>query len=146
MKVLLKSLKELNVIERRDGYLIVDGTILCNDMINLLGKVHEARYDKDYDSYIIDEYDFDSSIIKKKITTYTIDTIFTVKEEFSNSKGYIYRVGEKLEVESIHRCRFNRKALYTLISADPLTDPFTIEYKTVILSEDELELSLIADV
>lgn len=66
MKVLLKSLKELNVIERRDGYLIVDGTILCNDMINLLGKVHEARYDKDYDSYIIDEYDFDSSIIKKK--------------------------------------------------------------------------------
>lgn len=145
MKVLLKSLEELKDIERRDGYLIIDSTIVCNEMIDLLGKVHEARYDKDSDSYIIDEWYFDPNLIKKEITMYTIDTIFTVKEEFSNSKGYIYRVGEKLEVESIHRCRFNKKALYTLIPADPFADPFTIEYRTVILSEDELELSLIAD-
>lgn len=75
MKVLLKSFKELKEeydIERRDGYLIIDNTVVVDDMIRLLGKVVEAEYEKETDSYFIDDCDFDPKFIKGIVTGYNI--------------------------------------------------------------------------
>lgn len=66
MKVLLKSLEELKYeygIEK-----IIDGS----DMINLLGKVVEAKYDKVSDSYVIDDWYFHPNLIKGEVIGYTI--------------------------------------------------------------------------
>ena len=75
MKVLLKSLKELKReygIEKRDGYFIIDNTVIDNGMIKLFGKVEEAYYEKEIDSYIIDDYDFSPNLIKGEVIGYTI--------------------------------------------------------------------------
>lgn len=68
--------------------------------------------------------------------------IFKVKKVFSNPKEYNYTIGEELKLESIKRCEYSKKLLYTFIPADEFTDPFTIEYKTVILDEEEINLLL----
>ena len=88
MKVLLKSLKELEEeygIEKRDGYLIIDNTVVgliadntvvASDMFELFGKVVEARYDKKSDSYVVNDYWLHSNLIKGIVineeTKYTI--------------------------------------------------------------------------
>lgn len=68
MKVLLKSLKEL---EEEYGSNIID-----NDLIELYGKVVEAKYGDDSDSYVINDYWLHSNLIKGEVigeeTTYTI--------------------------------------------------------------------------
>jgi len=66
--------------------------------------------------------------------------IFRVKESFSSPREYNYREGEELKVESIKS--YKGKLLYTLVPADEFIDPFTKEYKTVILDEEEINLLL----
>jgi hypothetical protein len=84
MKVLLKSLKELEEeygIEKIDSYLIIGSSIIDNDMIKLLGKVVEAHYEKETDSYFVSycHYDcyFDSNLIKGEVINE--ETIYTIK-------------------------------------------------------------------
>lgn len=80
MKVLLKSLKELKYeygIERRDGYLIIGSSVVNDDMVNFLGKVVEARYDKVSDSYVVDDWYFHPNLIKGEIINE--ETIYTIK-------------------------------------------------------------------
>ena len=81
MKVLLKSLKELKYeygIEKiMDGYYSIIGTdVIDTDMINLLGKVVNAKYDKVSDSYVVDDWYFHPNLIKGEVigeeTKYTI--------------------------------------------------------------------------
>ena len=75
MKVLLKSLKELEEeygLEKFENIYVVSKGIIYPDMINLLGKVVEARYDKKSDSYVIDGWYFDPNIIKGEVIGYTI--------------------------------------------------------------------------
>lgn len=75
MKVLLKSLKELEEeygLEKFENVYIVFNGIIYPDMINLLGKVVEARYDKMSDSYVIDDWYFHPNFIKGEVIGYTI--------------------------------------------------------------------------
>lgn len=71
MKVLLKSLEELeeeySVEKILDDY-IVYNEILYSDMLYLLGKVVEAKYDKKFNFYIIDGWYFHPNFIKNEIT------------------------------------------------------------------------------
>lgn len=71
MKVLLKSLKELEeefTIDDNNDYLLAfDGLILFDDMLDLLGKVHIAEYEKELDAYVINDWYFHSSLIKGEI-------------------------------------------------------------------------------
>lgn len=88
MKVLLKSFKELKEeydIERRDGYLLIDGHVVVDDMINLLGKIVEAEYEKETDSYFIDDCDFDPNFIKGIV----IKKEYTIKN-LSDSYEYTF--------------------------------------------------------
>lgn len=75
MKVLLKSLKELKEeygVEKILNDYIVYNSIIYSDMLYLLGKIVEARYDKKSDSYVIDGWYFDPNIIKGEVIGYTI--------------------------------------------------------------------------
>lgn len=70
MKILLKSLEELKeefTIEEKDNYpfLIIDGLTMFDDMLDLLGKVHIAEYEKEIDAYVIDGWKFPSNFIKE---------------------------------------------------------------------------------
>lgn len=86
MKVLLKSIGELKEeynIERGSGYLIIDNTIIVEDMIEFLGKVVEAKYDKKSDSYVVDDWYFNPNFIKGIAIGYTIkrlsdDKVYTL--------------------------------------------------------------------
>ena len=70
MKVLLKSLKELEkefIIEDNDDYfLIIDGLTIFPKMLDLLGKIHIAEYEKETDSYAIDGWKFPSNFISHR--------------------------------------------------------------------------------
>lgn len=75
MEVLLKSLKELEEeygVEKFEDVYIISNSIVYPDMINLLGKVVEAEYDKKSDSYIINAWYYDPRLIKGIVTGYTI--------------------------------------------------------------------------
>ena len=90
MKVLLKSLKELEEeygIEKIiDGYyLIIGSSVVENDMINLLGKVVEAKYDKVSDSYVVDDWYFHPNLIKGEVIGEEIK--YTIKR-LSDGKEY----------------------------------------------------------
>ena len=63
MKVLLKSLKELKY---EYGTVAFDSFVVLDDLINLFGKVVEARYDKVSDSYVVDDWYFHPNLIKDK--------------------------------------------------------------------------------
>ena len=83
MKVLLKSFKELEGeygIERfMDSYIILSH-VVYPDMINLLGKIVEAEYDKMSDSYIINAWYYDPKLIKGIVTGYNIKNLSDGKE------------------------------------------------------------------
>ena len=68
MKVLLKSLEELEEeygIEEGDSYLIIgDNFIPKYSIIELLGKVVEAEYEKETDYFLINGYYFDPDFLK----------------------------------------------------------------------------------
>jgi len=70
MRVLLKSLEELEkeftTIVEDDDYLIIDDLYVFSEMIDLLGKVHIAEYEKETDSYIIDGWKFNSNFIERR--------------------------------------------------------------------------------
>ena len=72
MKVLLKSLEELKeeftIVVEDDDYLIIDDCLVFSEMIDLLGKVHIAEYEKETDSYIINGWRFNSNFVKKIIS------------------------------------------------------------------------------
>lgn len=74
MKVLLKSLEELKY---EYGSNIID-----NDLIELYGKVVEAKYDDISDSYVIDDYWLHPNLIKGEIIKeeYTIKRLSDGKE------------------------------------------------------------------
>lgn len=78
MKVLLKSFKELEEeygVERfKDSY-IISNHVVYPDMINLLDKIVEARYDKRSDSYIINYWYFDPKFVKGIVTGYNIKNL-----------------------------------------------------------------------
>ena len=85
MKVLFKSLEELkyeyDVKEIIDGYYSIIGSdVIGIDMINLLGKVVEARYDKVSDSYVVDDWYFHPNLVKGIVTGYTIKRLNDDKE------------------------------------------------------------------
>lgn len=61
MKVLLKSLKELKY---EYGTMAFDSFVVLDDMINLFGKVVNAKYDKVSDSYVVDDWYFHPNLIK----------------------------------------------------------------------------------
>lgn len=69
MKVLLKSLKELKY---EYGSNIID-----NDIIELYGKVVEAKYDDNSDSYVINGYWLHPNLIKGEIINEEIK--YTIK-------------------------------------------------------------------
>ena len=73
MKVLLKSLEEL---KHEYGIMVFDNFIGLDDMIKLLGKIVDAKYDYKSDSYVINGYWFHPNFIKGEVineeTTYTI--------------------------------------------------------------------------
>lgn len=80
MKVLLKSLKELELeygVEKIADYLIIGSTIIANDVIKLLGKVVEARYDNVSDSYVVGNRYFHPNLIKGEVINK--ETIYTIK-------------------------------------------------------------------
>ena len=70
MKVLLKSLEELKKeydIEEGNSYLAIDDNIIPKSygMIELLGKVVEAHYEKETDYFLINNgYYFDPDFLK----------------------------------------------------------------------------------
>lgn len=67
MKVLLKSLKELKEeydIEKVESAYMVATSCVSLDINSLLGKIVEARYDKETNTFIINGYYFDPSLIK----------------------------------------------------------------------------------
>lgn len=73
MKVLLKSLEELKY---EYGTMAFNSFVVLDDMINLFGKVVNAKYDKVSDSYVVDDWYFHPNLIKGIVineeTTYTI--------------------------------------------------------------------------
>lgn len=80
MKVLLKSLKELKYeygIEKimGDYYSIIDNGAVATDMINLLGKVVEARYNKKSDCYVVDDWYFILILLKVKLLMKKLDIL-----------------------------------------------------------------------
>lgn len=80
MKVLLKSLKELELeygVEKIDNYLIIGSNIIDGDIIPVLGKVVEARYDKKSDCYIVDDWYFHPNLVKGEVINE--ETIYTIK-------------------------------------------------------------------
>lgn len=83
MKVLLKSFKELEEeygVERfMDSYIILSH-VVYPDMINLLGKLVEAEYDKMSDSYIINAWYYDPKFVKGIVTGYNIKDLSDGKE------------------------------------------------------------------
>ena len=84
MKVLLKSLKELKYeygIEEKD---------IANDMIKVFGKVVEAKYDEESDSYVINYYWLHPNLIKGEV----------IKEE---TKYTIKRLSDGIEYDFIER-------------------------------------------
>ena len=70
MKVLLKSLKELEeefgIIDCGDK-LIIDGCYIFDEMIDLLGKIVEAKYIEEFDEYFIEHRYYNSLFIKGEI-------------------------------------------------------------------------------
>lgn len=67
MKVLLKSLKELKEeydIEKVEFAYMVATSCVSLDINSLLGKIVEARYEKETNTFIINGYYFDTSLIK----------------------------------------------------------------------------------
>lgn len=68
MKVLLKSMDELEEeydIEEGDSYLIIgDNFIPKHSVIELLGKVVEAEYEKEIDYFLINGWYFDPDFLK----------------------------------------------------------------------------------
>jgi len=86
MKVLLKSLKELKEeydIEKVEFSYLVATSGVSLDINNLLGKIVEAHYDKETNTFIINGYYFDPSLIKGIV----------IKEEYTIkrlSDGYTY--------------------------------------------------------
>ena len=74
MKVLLKSLEELKY---EYGTMAFDSFVVLDDMINLFGKVVEARYDKVSDSYVVDDWYFHPNLIKGIVINE--ETIYTIK-------------------------------------------------------------------
>lgn len=88
MKVLLKSFKELEeeygVEKFMDSYIIFSH-VVYPEMINLLGKIVEAEYDKMSDSYIIDAWYYDPKFIKGEVVDE--ETIYTIKR-LSDGKEY----------------------------------------------------------
>lgn len=77
MLVLLKSLEELKYeygIEKivDANYLVIGSDIIATDMINKLGKVVEARYDKVSDSYVVNDWYFHPNFVKGEVIGYTI--------------------------------------------------------------------------
>jgi len=90
MKVLLKSLEELKYeygIEKFEDVYIVYNGIIYPDMINLLGKIVEARYDEKSDSYVIDDWYFHPNFIKGEVINE--ETIYTIKR-LSDGKEYTF--------------------------------------------------------
>lgn len=83
MKVLLKSFKELEeeygVDRFMDSYIILSH-IVYPDMINLLGKIVEAEYDKMSDSYIINAWYYAPKFVKGIVTGYNIKDLSDDKE------------------------------------------------------------------
>ena len=83
MKVLLKSFKEIEeeygVDRFIDSYIILSH-VVYPEMINLLGKIVEAEYDKRSDSYIINAWYYDPKFIKGVVTWYNIKNINDGKE------------------------------------------------------------------
>lgn len=83
MKVLLKSFKELEeeygVEKFMDSYIIFSH-VVYPDMINLLGKIVEAEYDKMSDSYIINAWYYDPKFVKGIVTGYNIKDLSDDKE------------------------------------------------------------------
>lgn len=78
MRVLLKSFKELEEeygVEKFEDSYIISNHVVYPDMINLLGKIVEAEYDKMSDSYIINAWYYDPKLIKGIITGYTIKNL-----------------------------------------------------------------------
>lgn len=73
MKVLLKSLEELKY---EYGTKAFDSFVVLDNLINLFGKIVEAKYDKVSDSYVVDGWYFHPNLIKgvviKEETKYTI--------------------------------------------------------------------------
>ena len=74
MKVLLKSLEELKY---EYGTMAFDSFVVLDDMINLFGKVVEAKYDKVSDSYVVDDWYFHPNLIKGIVINE--ETIYTIK-------------------------------------------------------------------
>lgn len=92
MKVLLKSLEEIKyeygVEKIMDGYYSIIGSdIIGTDMLNLLGKVVNARYDKKSDSYVIDDWYFHPNLIKGEVINE--ETKYTIKR-LSDGKEYTF--------------------------------------------------------
>ena len=72
MRVLLKSLEELEkeygIKKIRDNYYFIIGSgAIATDMINLLGKIVKAKYDKVSDSYVVDDWYFHPNLIKGEV-------------------------------------------------------------------------------
>lgn len=74
MKVLLKSLEELKY---EYGTMAFNSFVVLDDMINLFGKVVNAKYDKVSDSYVVDDWYFHPNLIKGEVINE--ETIYTIK-------------------------------------------------------------------
>lgn len=80
MKVLLKSFKELEEeygVERGGSYLIINNTVIVDAMVEFLGKIVEAEYDKESNSYIINCWYYDPKFVKGEIIKE--ETIYTIR-------------------------------------------------------------------
>jgi len=80
MKVLLKSLKELKEeygIEKIINDYIVCNEIIYSNMLYLLGKILEAKYNKKFNFYIINGWYFHPNLIKGEVINE--ETIYTIK-------------------------------------------------------------------
>ena len=83
MKVLLKSFKELEEeygVQRFMYSYIILSHVVYPEMINLLGKIVEAEYDKMSDSYIINAWYYDPKFIKGVVNWYNIKDLSDGKE------------------------------------------------------------------